>query len=140
MCRVWLFCFLCYWSGDPRNLHVLTHSFPTRRSSDLYGILCCSFDQVGVDVGGSHCRMCSGVCGEFCAVCEGDCGRYCTPCCHPRLYQLHVTKPIAGMVVGSIRSEEHTSELQSLMRISYAVLCLKKKNTPKQQSYYHSTY
>src|SRR3546814_9721110 len=32
---------------------------------------------------------------------------------------------------GSIctRSEEHTSELQSLMRISYAVFCLKKKNT-----------
>src|SRR3546814_5329982 len=29
------------------------------------------------------------------------------------------------------RSEEHTSELQSLMRISYAVLCLKKKNTIK---------
>src|SRR3546814_7156522 len=28
-----------------------------------------------------------------------------------------------------IRSEEHTSELQSLMRISYAVLCLKKTNT-----------
>src|SRR3546814_5803332 len=28
----------------------------------------------------------------------------------------------------SIRSEEHTSELQSLMRISYAVFCLKKKN------------
>src|SRR3546814_10488149 len=30
---------------------------------------------------------------------------------------------------GSFRSEEHTSELQSLMRISYAVFCLKKKNT-----------
>src|SRR3546814_9225000 len=30
---------------------------------------------------------------------------------------------------GSSRSEEHTSELQSLMRISYAVFCLKKKNT-----------
>src|SRR3546814_3173248 len=30
---------------------------------------------------------------------------------------------------GSPRSEEHTSELQSLMRISYAVFCLKKKNT-----------
>src|SRR3546814_7098012 len=29
---------------------------------------------------------------------------------------------------GFIRSEEHTSELQSLMRISYAVFCLKKKN------------
>src|SRR3546814_2941190 len=32
----------------------------------------------------------------------------------------------AGIEVG--RSEEHTSELQSLMRISYAVFCLKKKN------------
>src|SRR3546814_3557375 len=32
-----------------------------------------------------------------------------------------------GDAVG--RSEEHTSELQSLMRISYAVFCLKKKNT-----------
>src|SRR3546814_5623297 len=31
-----------------------------------------------------------------------------------------------------LRSEEHTSELQSLMRISYAVFCLKKKTTTKQ--------
>src|SRR3546814_4659442 len=31
-----------------------------------------------------------------------------------------------------IRSEEHTSELQSLMRTSYAVFCLKKKNTKEQ--------
>src|SRR3546814_3016263 len=31
----------------------------------------------------------------------------------------------------SVRSEEHTSELQSLMRISYAVFCLKKKNKTK---------
>src|SRR3546814_1390590 len=30
----------------------------------------------------------------------------------------------------AVRSEEHTSELQSLMRISYAVFCLKKKNIP----------
>src|SRR3546814_9213772 len=35
----------------------------------------------------------------------------------------------AGLVT---RSEEHTSELQSLMRISYAVFCLKKKNTHNQ--------
>src|SRR3546814_5216886 len=33
----------------------------------------------------------------------------------------------AGYQAISIRSEEHTSELQSLMRISYAVFCLKKK-------------
>src|SRR3546814_2855843 len=32
------------------------------------------------------------------------------------------------------RSEEHTSELQSLMRISYAVFCLKKKNTTQDVS------
>src|SRR3546814_8609604 len=31
-----------------------------------------------------------------------------------------------------LRSEEHTSELQSLMRISYAVFCLKKKNKPSK--------
>src|SRR3546814_3373036 len=31
------------------------------------------------------------------------------------------------------RSEEHTSELQSLMRISYAVFCLKKKKTSRQK-------
>src|SRR3546814_5185219 len=36
--------------------------------------------------------------------------------------------PDAGAALWS-RSEEHTSELQSLMRISYAVFCLKKKNT-----------
>src|SRR3546814_9424966 len=37
------------------------------------------------------------------------------------------------------RSEEHTSELQSLMRISYAVFCLKKKkNTALTHKYYHS--
>src|SRR3546814_8740354 len=36
------------------------------------------------------------------------------------------------------RSEEHTSELQSLMRISYAVFCLKKKKThPKHTDYTH---
>src|SRR3546814_5272541 len=32
------------------------------------------------------------------------------------------------------RSEEHTSELQSLMRISYAVFCLKKKKTKRKQT------
>src|SRR3546814_6547369 len=37
-------------------------------------------------------------------------------------------KSIFGFAMAN-RSEEHTSELQSLMRISYAVFCLKKKNT-----------
>src|SRR3546814_2107670 len=37
-----------------------------------------------------------------------------------------------------IRSEEHTSELQSLMRISYAVFCLKKKKHKKIHHAYHT--
>src|SRR3546814_2234936 len=39
-----------------------------------------------------------------------------------------------GMFINPwLRSEEHTSELQSLMRISYAVFCLKKKKSQNQQ-------
>src|SRR3546814_1300792 len=46
---------------------------------------------------------------------------------------------LAGRAGALYRSEEHTSELQSLMRISYAVFCLKNKNTPtKQHSNTHS--
>src|SRR3546814_9404776 len=37
-----------------------------------------------------------------------------------------------GLFYQGWRSEEHTSELKSLMRISYAVFCLKKKNTQRQ--------
>src|SRR3546814_4442712 len=42
---------------------------------------------------------------------------------------------LADMDFGAIRSEEHTSALQSLMRISYAVFCLKKKNKHKQKKH-----
>src|SRR3546814_10630708 len=38
---------------------------------------------------------------------------------------------VRGFIKHPVRSEEHTSELQSLMRISYAVFCLKKKKTNK---------
>src|SRR3546814_7393076 len=40
---------------------------------------------------------------------------------------LVVQSDFSGTAMEKIRSEEHTSELQSLMRISYAVFCLKKK-------------
>src|SRR3546814_7409667 len=45
--------------------------------------------------------------------------------------------PLPSMCIGKVirRSEEHTSELQSLMRISYAVFCLKKKNHPSNIVY-----
>src|SRR3546814_1907068 len=46
--------------------------------------------------------------------------------------------PIRALRVGRIaRSEEHTSELQSLMRISYAVFCLKKKIKIQHQHHLH---
>src|SRR6056297_1887014 len=77
------FFFYCY--GAHRDLHVLTHSFPTRRSSDLKpaGFLGAYVIGLALDLGGRRI----------------------------------------------IRSEEHTSELQSLRRISYAVFCLKTKKS-----------
>src|SRR3546814_4275602 len=47
----------------------------------------------------------------------------------------HRTLPLPTYVeVTALRSEEHTSELQSLMRISYAVFCLKKKTNIQNNS------
>src|SRR3546814_1723684 len=40
----------------------------------------------------------------------------------------HAFEELVALALDPVRSEEHTSELQSLMRISYAVFCLKKKN------------
>src|SRR3546814_1039716 len=48
-----------------------------------------------------------------------------------RLAVAAVDEERSAVAEGGIRSEEHTSELQSLMRISYAVFCLKKKSRIK---------
>src|SRR3546814_1470498 len=51
-------------------------------------------------------------------------------------FSMRVTAPIRSVATAvDTRSEEHTSELQSLMRISYAVFCLKKKT-----NIYHSAH
>src|SRR3546814_4908277 len=42
------------------------------------------------------------------------------------------------LMIQPLRSEEHTSELQSLMRISYAVFCLKKKTTKQYNITQHT--
>src|SRR3546814_9412935 len=47
--------------------------------------------------------------------------------------------PIIAGILLATRSEEHTSELQSLMRISYAVFCLKKKKTKTNNKLQTST-
>src|SRR3546814_6107246 len=49
-------------------------------------------------------------------------------------------KPSGINRFGGKRSEEHTSELQSLMRISYAVFCLTKTNNRHDKIYFHSAY
>src|SRR3546814_12052997 len=63
---------------------------------------------------------------------ERPVGRWCGVCpkCHFVFLALapFMPKPrLMGIFGRNLRSEEHTSELQSLMRISYAVFCLKKK-------------
>src|SRR3546814_5703851 len=45
-----------------------------------------------------------------------------------------IDMPDLGFAVETNRSEEHTSELQSLMRISYAVFCLQQKHTLQQRT------
>src|SRR3546814_10218673 len=55
---------------------------------------------------------------------------------------VHRAQPNAGWTVvrTDTRSEEHTSELQSLMRISYAVFCLKKKKSTQIYHYHITAY
>src|SRR3546814_5023444 len=50
--------------------------------------------------------------------------------------RLERVEAVPEMARGDGRSEEHTSELQSLMRISYAVFCLKKKKRPTLKAKY----
>src|SRR3546814_5736657 len=59
-----------------------------------------------------------------------------------RLQESHQARlfPAIRIDQGMQRSEEHTSELQSLMRISYAVFCLKKKKKELKQKYTTSTH
>src|SRR3546814_2344959 len=108
---------------DHQYLPVLPHSFPTRRSSDLHRRRTRSNRRIAEPLGDRG--------GEGIA--------------QPHRRQ-PVTRPTGngggrrrvaarGMAQrhqSRDRSEEHTSELQSLMRISYAVFCLKKKTTNHQ--------
>src|SRR3546814_1142733 len=117
--------FFVYWYGYQRDLHVLTHPFPTRRSSDLN-------DRVARRVRGRSMAA---------------------QAFHRHIHRIDIGQHIAGRIADGpggktrrimerqhmagfgkageqavVRSEEHTSELQLLMRISYAVFCMKKKH------------
>src|SRR3546814_4561468 len=116
-------------SVDPRTLTILTHSFPTRRSTDLQR-----------QQNGARWHMNDAADTDDSAV---------PPKLPPETVELRaapqrVTRlnrrtltvgigavSLAVLGVTLWRSEEHASELQSPMRIAYAVLCLKKKNNKK---------
>src|SRR3546814_9826620 len=108
---------------ERQDLHVLPHSCPSRRSSDLVTweyYRCCllrtlmSYEGVPTDEGGADI---------FPDLAAGE-----PTVSDDGLTTTFQIKP--GLMYAppkDDRSEEHTSELQSLMRISYAVFCLKKK-------------
>src|SRR3546814_19970216 len=111
-----LFFYQCY--RDHLDPHVLTHSFPTRPSSYLAAATVAIARRTGLThrpstegdyVSGVKRERVTLASGRFAMVDDG------------LGFQLAPWRPA--------RSEEHTSELQSLMRISYAVFCLKKKKT-----------
>src|SRR3546814_1967906 len=108
-----------YCTGDPRDRPVLTHSYPTPRSSDL------DDSRHRQPVRGRQALQ---------------------PACLPGLEVDVAPRPPHSNIrsrtsspgsqrATSARSEEHTSELQSLMRISYAVFCLKNKSTKPHNHY-----
>src|SRR3546814_2293881 len=130
---------MCYFlfffegSGAPRDLHVLTHSFPTRRSSDLSRrARSCFASTLALSLRTSE------------AMSVTRPGRRSLP---PLLTAMtRNSEPHAAKTSGVPtrqrprllpRSEEHTSELQSLIRNSYAVFCLKQKNNKQQRTRYH---
>src|SRR3546814_3360215 len=108
----------------------MTHSFPTRRSSDL----CVGLVDLrpallqGLMILAAHF-------GQPLAA-----GPAVEPALDPEMAgQSHRARIVerADREV-DVRSEEHTSELQSLMRISYAVFCLKKKNKTHTHPHYYN--
>src|SRR3546814_2138875 len=151
-----LFVYCC---GDHRDPHVLTHSCPARRSSDLYGnavaaaadgsctprLACLAAAGIPRLVGrrtaqpaaaalawlvwrwrglapAATCRYAVELAPQRQRCRAGELGRW-----------RGGTGRWRACPTGHARSEEHTSELQSLMRISYAVFCLKKKKKENTQ-------
>src|SRR3546814_5537688 len=104
----------------------MTHSFPTRRSSDLATPKAQEISTYKYIIVDSLCGMVMFVgMNKILLVTSSALGEHST------------SRRIAQRLVeAASRSEEHTSELPSLMRISYAVLCLKKKNKQTNNTKY----
>src|SRR3546814_17983966 len=118
----------------------MTHSVPSLRSSDLVPFSLLELESHGHAIFGVDCKdtgLCSQtarISAQICLQQVGHAAHAMRQCArhHPRL--LANVEGLFSLSANSEecrRSEEHTSELQSLMRISYAVFCLKKKNKQK---------
>src|SRR3546814_1773440 len=125
--------------GDPRDLHVLTHSFPTRRSSDPPQAIAEHSVPLMLSLNRKIHRA-------YALVREGNFSLEGLLGFDMRVRAVgivgtgQIVMAVAGILSGFgclllayDRSEEHTSELQSLMRISYAVFFLKRINLDKQK-------
>src|SRR3546814_6964007 len=124
-------------TGDQRDRHVLTHPFPTRRYSDLLGLHRKPEQRwaAGDALDGCNAALPFDFLGDE----EGFIGMLTFSenkdafggFDHARSNERRMRVLAFGHQ--QLRSEEHTSELQSLMRISYAVFCLKKNNANKKE-------
>src|SRR3546814_5470560 len=106
----------------------MTHSFPPRRSSDLVAQICLFLLTEARYLPGKLLqtqpqRGAPQPVGTWSAI-DLDLSRY----------DSIATLFAEASAESASRSEEHTSELQSLMRITYAVFCLKKKKQPANNS------
>src|SRR3546814_7320238 len=102
---------------DHRDLHVLTHAVPTRRSSDLAAL--------GIQTHHAQADR-----PTFCARADSEKIVMRSVVIEPGSTEQQYWRDLwryRELFLVLARSEEHTSELQSLMRISYAVFCLKQK-------------
>src|SRR3546814_13926230 len=102
--------------GDHRDLPGLTHSFPAGRSSDLLHEGRNDLRAIGRMVDDDIAR--TNEIGDNAQVLLTEAGD-----------RIGAIARRTNEVLAKERSEEHTSELQSLMRISYAVFCLKKQTS-----------
>src|SRR3546814_19000322 len=113
---VYLFFFELF--ATHQDLPLLTHSFPTRRSSDLMP----SVSGLRPEKRWPELKARNWPSHESAGFVNQNRTARSMSVDRPSAKPKPFTEPVANR-----RSEEHTSELQSLMRISYAVFCLKKK-------------
>src|SRR3546814_10848704 len=110
-------------SASTWRLHKLTPHGPARRSADLIAMWADA--RVTRFIGGEP-RAPDVSWGKFLS----SAGLWPVMGFGYRVFADRASDALIGL--GGLRSEEHTSELQSLMRNSYAVFCLKKKNTRRR--------